>query len=284
MVPTDLVTDLDLLALDGQAASDFGGADLSVKRALAVQAWLTPRLEKAGYVPRLHLTRDEPAGAWGVTGGVWTDLRGPFSSRTDDVTALADVFVTPATDALYLGGPRPFKGVFWHVLDAGNSSPAVSSVAYWNGQWTAFGSLVDATVAASMALAVGGRMTWTTPDDWIARPLTGDTAHRFWIRVQLSAAPSSPSGVSQVLLLRRSRLTTPTARYALGTLYQEGVGGSRGRWQEKAEAFFKAADAELELVLPLCRDEFDIDESGSLGSTEASSVVPANYLYEWQRG
>ena len=284
MVPTDLVTDLDLFALDGQAGTDFGGSDLAAKRALAVHAWLTPRLEKAGYVPALHLTRDEPAAAWGLTGGVWTDLRAAFSSRSDTVTALAEVFVTPATDALYLGAPKPFKGLFWHVLDAGNTSPgAVSSLTYWNGQWTPFGSLADATVAASAAWAVGGRTTWAPPDDWITRPLDGDAAHRFWVRVQLAAAPSSPSAVSQVLTIRRSRLTDPTARYALGTLYQEGVGGSRGRWQEKADAFFKAAEAGLELVLPLVRDEFDVDESGAVGN-EASSVATNDWLYTWQRG
>jgi hypothetical protein len=288
LIPGDLVTDLDLLAIDVEASQEFGGSSLAEKRRVAVTGWLRPRLEAAGLPPAKHLTRRNPDVAYGTTGGVVSDLTTALGTRADDDTALAGVLATPGSDYLVVGMHLPFRGLFVAMSDSVNANACAASITYWNGKWTALSSLVDGTAAVSgKSFSGGGRIAWSLPDDWIERPLRnaeGVSTHVYAVRIQIN----SPVGghVAQVLPLAFSRLTNAAAMHAVGMLYRESIGSNRGSdaYEKKAGMFLEAADRELETVMPLIVDEFDIDRSGSVEATEAQSVVNIDHLTTWERG
>lgn len=280
MLPGDLVTDLDLLALDTQCATDFGGSSLQTKRRVAVEHWLRPQLEQAGYQPWHLRTRRAFELAWGLCAGTYTDLVEAFDD-IEGTSPVASLVVTPSSDCLYLGLREPFRGLHVGLEDAVNSTAGVASLTYWAGTWKAFGSLVDDTKVSGLSLAKAGRVDWTVPDDWYPRAVNDEVA--YYVRVQVSS-PCAPAALTHVSALVTSRLTYPVARYALSLLYAEGSGSSRGRWADKAETWAKLAQAELDRVLPLVRDEFDIDATDTVDRVEASSVVPVGDVFGWERG
>lgn len=289
MIPADLITDLDLLALDVQAESEFGRSPLHEKRRIAVTQWLRPRLESQGLPPQLHMTRRAPEAAWSLTAGIVTDRRPTLGNRVDEDLDLNAVLVTPGSDALYVGMQAPFRGLFVVLTDTVNANACAASITYWNGHWAALSSLVDGTQAvAGKSFSGGGRITWGLPDDWIMRPIgTSDvSSHAYYVRIQVNSPLSGATLVSQLLPLAFSRLTNPAALHALGLLYRESMGSNRGSeaYQRKAEMFLEAADRELELVLPMVQDEFDIDRSGAVETTEAQSVMNIDQLTTWERG
>jgi hypothetical protein len=278
----DLVTDLDLLALDVQAATDFGGSSLADKRTVAVHEWLRPQLEQAGYQPWRHRSRRVCDTAWAYRGGLYVDIGGELADHDGDALPVNSLWPAPSADAVYLGLREPFRGLYVGQADAVNSTAGVASICYWNGTWRAFGSLVDGTKGDGvLSFAQAGRLTWSRPDDWFARALNGTFG--YYVRVQVSS-PCAPAAWTHVAALATSRLTYPVARYALSLLYAEGVGGSRGRWAEKSELFATQAQTDLDRVLPLLRDEFDVDESDTVDRVEASSVTPTASTYTWERG
>lgn len=285
-VPADLLTDLDVLALDNRATSDYGiaNATLSEKRRVAVTDWLRPRIEQVGYRAHRHLARRAPDAGWQLTGGVYTDRIGEFGDDTTNDVDLHDVFVTPGTDALYIGSREPFRGVYVAMIDSLNTAASVASLTYWNGAWTAPSSVVDGTIQASgKSFSGSGRITWSLPDDWHTRQINNSPA--YWVRLTVSARPTDETRVGQVLPLSRSRLTYPAALYALGLLYQEGIGNQRGDYAAKADRFFAEAERALAIALPLISDEFDVDASGALERLEVNSIARSTQnLFTWERG
>jgi hypothetical protein len=274
LIPADLVTDEDLTALDGRVDDDFGATSdlLSEKRAIAVQDWLSPRLEAAGYQPWRHLTRRAPEVARQYTGAAYTDVADAVSNQTLDDLALETVFVAPATDCLYIGSREPFRGLWVEMVSTVNANTAVSSLTYWNGQrWQGLSRYSDGTVTTGKAFAGGGRLTFTRPDDWTRRAIDDEVA--YYVRLQVNSPLSAATKVSQLLPIVRSRLTHPAALYALSLVYREGQVGSRGAWEEKAAAYADLADQALQVALPLCADEFDVDDDQAVSRAEASSVT-----------
>lgn len=288
LIPADLLTDLDVLALDVRATSDYGtgNATLSEKRRVAVTDWLRPRVEQAGYPAHRHMTRRAPDAAWQLTGGAYTDRISALGDYTSDDLDLNDVFVTVGTDALYVGSREPFRGLYVALVDSLNTVASVASVTYWNGAWTAPASLIDGTIATSgKSFSGSGRITWSLPDDWHVRPVNNSPA--YWARLTVSARPTDETRVGQVLPLSRSRLTYPAACYTLGLLYQEGIGNQRGDYAAKADRFFAEADRALAVALPLAQDEFDVDATGAVDRLEVNSLARVSYhgsLYSWERG
>jgi hypothetical protein len=280
-----VVTDQDLLAIDVQADSDFGASPLGRKRQVAVTQWLRPRLEQAGYIPRLHLTRREPSAAYSTTSGVTTDRAAATRDRATTGLQVNSILRT-SSDAIYIGLTLPFKGCFVAMGDTGNTTAGVATWSYWNGTWTTLNSLVDGTRGAtnSLSFSQAGRVTWSPPDDWVTREVNSDGAFLYYVKVSLNSPASNSVLVSQWLAIAESRLTLPCALHALGLLYAEGSGNSRGRWDEKATLYLERAQRELDLVMPSLRDEFDIDETGAVAETEASSVTIDDNLYTWERG
>ena len=287
LIAADLVTDIDLLALDVRAGTDFGGSSLTSKRQYAVTDWLRGHLDAYGYPSNLHQSRKDPEKVWTLVSSVFADVTGAASSRDDGDIAVSSVFHGPATNALYVMSPEPYRGVFVGMTEAVNAIAAVSSVTYWNGgAWAAPTSLVDGTlITTGKSYSGGGRVVWTLPDDWAVRGVNGQFG--YWTRWTCSNTLTAATAISQLLPLSRSRLTYPTARYALGLLYQEGIGNSRGQWQEKADLYLKLASEDLHRVLPLIADEFDVDESGGVSDTEVNSLTASqdrSNLFTWERG
>ena len=280
MIPVDdLVTVLDVLAVDTAAATDFGGQqNLDDKRRVAVQDWLCPLLEQAGYPVRKHKTRRAPDGAFAYVGGAFADKKAALV----DGHALNSLIVNATTDAIYVGLTAPYKGLLADMTDSVNGAAAGCSITYWNGQWSAFSSLSNQTVVAGVPFARAGRITWPEPSDWLVREVEDVLA--YWVRIQLSAAPTSGT-LNQLLPIARSRLTYPTALRVCAQLYAEGAGASRGDWKEKALDTMQQASAALQLVIGRLADEFDVDNDGTTAnSTEINSVALTAAPFVWERG
>ena len=285
MITEDLCTEIDLLACDAGAASDFGESPLIEKIRLAVRDWLEPRLLQHGLGPERHRTRRQPTACWTYTGGAWTDATKDAGGDGDGILP-ATVFATPGTDAIYVGLDRPFRGVFAGLVDSVNTLGIAASLTYWNGEWSTLGSsLVNGTAvngSASVPFARGGRITWPEPDDWLRRSVHESDA-LFWVRLQVNSTPSA-CHLEQLLPITRSRLTYPVALHALSLLYREGVGGSRGDWAAKATAFSNAAGQAFDLVIGLAGDEFDVDDDGAVAATEVNSVASTVERWTFERG
>lgn len=280
LIPAEVVTDLDLLTLDGAALTDFGNSPLAEKRRAAVYGWLRPRLEAAGYRPATHRTRRQPLAVLGIASSTVTPLT--EATRTWAGAGVTAATVFASSGAVYVGLATPYRGLYLGLADAVNSTAGVVATAYWNGAWTTPNSVVDTTMdVAGKSLAQAGHVTWGLPDDWLERAIDGTFA--FWTRLTC-ASLAAPAVVTQIAPLAVSRLTYPVARYALALLYEEGVGGNRGRWQEKATSWRDQASRELDAVLPMLADEFDVDASGAVAVSEAASVTPKGDLYTWERG
>lgn len=283
----DILTDADLLAEDFEAGTAFGDSPLRAKREVAGR-WASVRMERTGLLPRLHSVRVEPT-AWASAGGIssWSNVSAALSTKTENDLQLS-TYINTVTDFLLVGSPKPFRGLYVSMLDGVNAnSLSLGEFTYWDGgNWQTPASLVDSTLSNSISFSGGGRVMWQAPDDWEARPYAAGGSHPwlYYMRVKLGQVPSAAARVGQLLPIRPSRLTRPMAMYALGVTYQEGVGGQRGSWAEKAEWYLKSANDELESVLGSdgIRDEFDIDESQAVGGGEAASVNPPNH--EWLRG
>lgn len=295
LITADLLTDLDLLALDSTILDAHGPTQESVtsnlaeKRRVAVEDWLFSGLKKAGYSPARHSVRYAPHKAFAYTAGVYTDITTAISDKSADDLNLASALASPSADAIFIGHNDPPAGLWTTVLDYPNTnSLAVASLSYWNGgRWQGFSSLADGTRANSLvSFSGGGRFSWRTPTDWQPRPLNSEADWRFWLRLTVASSLVSSATVTQLLPIQRSRLTTPAAYYTLHLLYQEGWGVQRGEWKEKAELFGKRAQEALDgAVRDL--DEFLADETdGSMAQAVVPSapVHPVRDLTSWERG
>jgi hypothetical protein len=278
--PAELVTDLDLIALDRDVLTGFGVDAIRDKRRAAVLGWLWPRLESAGYDPRRHRARREPVAVVSSTAAGVVDETDAL--RTWDGPGVV-ASETVGAGALYVGTDHgPPRGLFVDVADQPNSTAGVFDVAYWSGDWSPL-TVSDGTIAVnSVSLGRTGYLLWPTPDNWIDRPLSGSIA--YWVRLRLVGGTGAPARLRHVSVLVQSRLTFPAAQYTLSLLYAESGAGTRGRWAERAQALADLAQRQLDLVLPHVRAEFDVDESGALGVTDIASVTPPPSLFTWERG
>lgn len=280
--PSDLLTDLDLLALDRLCLTDFGVSALTDKRAVAAE-WIRQRVEQAGYRPHQHAIRHAADAVVGFTGSTYTDYTAAAADTTDLDLPLSSILSTPASCALYVGFREPFKGVWVGMVDALNSQSAVASLTVWTGAWTGVTSLTDGTIATSgKSFSKGGLVTCQQPDAWSRRTLNNSLL--YWARVQVSASLTAATAAAQLTPILPSRLTLPAAHYALGLLYQESYGAQRGAWSEKATSMFEQAKAALDVALPLIADEFDVDDSDAITRPEVSSVTAALGPTIWERG
>lgn len=282
MIPGDLVTDLDLLALDVTVLTDFGATSLNLahKRQVAVSDWLTPRLETAGLSPAKHRTRRTPAAAFLVRSGVITDVTESLGQSTEK---LASSMLATPDDYLVVGMQQPFRGMYIGIGDSVNAVAGAASLTYWSGRWSVPSSVTDDTTVANVLFAAGGNLAWSLPDDWFPRVFNNTMA--YWIRLSCASSLSANMGLGQVLPITRSRLTAPTACYAMHLVYREASGSNTGQWAEKAKSFLDAANEGLAIAMPLVVDEFDIDNSNAVEPTEPNSLVATRPTsFTWERG
>ncbi len=289
MNPMDLVQEKDVLALDIDATALFGVKNLSIdaKRRVAVTDWLGPKLEAHGFKPNQHQTRHAPRLCVALTGGTYTDLAPTLTNQTPDDLDLADVFVTPSTDALFVGMPSPrFEGVYVAMGDSVNVTPCAATVMTWEGRWVTPPPAADGTeIVSGRAFSGSGRIRWGSRDGMLPRYINNSPG--YWCRIQVNSPPATHTRIGQVLPLIHSRLTYPAALYTLGLLYREGHGTTRGAWLEKANAFFSAAEDAFTLAVGHVADEFDADDSGATDPVEINSVrasLDIARVTRWERG
>ena len=284
MIASDLVSELDLLALDSGVREDFGATsqELALKREVAVNSWLRLQLEAANLPPAKHLIRRALTYAYAYRGAQFVDVTDSSKDPSTDLF-INSLIATPSTDAIYVGMDEPFRGLVLGLTDTVNAIAVTSSLTYWNGRWSTPASWTDETSVSNTPFAAGGRVRWMTPDDWIPRQVNGQLA--YWMRIQVNSTVTNPTTVRQILALARSRFTDPAAHYALHLIYREAVASERGDWEKKSALFKEAADKALALALVQGRDEFDWDEDNATEPNEANSVNPQPLQgFVWERG
>jgi hypothetical protein len=268
--PNDLVTDADLRDYEASILTSFGETTWLAKRTKALEDWLFPILTGRGFDPFRLITRAEVDVAYGHTGSVYTDVTSKVRDTPPDDVDLATVFATPASDALYLGSSRPFRGVFVRIEDSPSTVSSGLSVAYWAGTWTPL-LVADGTQdVAGKTLSGGGSVTWLLPMDWTTRAVNNST-RLYWVKVTVSATPTGAK-TGQISTIRASALRPPATFRTLELIFREAPIQEQGPWDAKADYYAAQANEALQRALPLVGAEFDSDASDQISETESGQT------------
>lgn len=268
--PNDLVTDADLRDYEASILTSFGETTWLAKRTKALEDWLFPILAGRGFDPFRLITRAEVDVAYAHTGGTYTAVTSLVRDTPPDDVNLATVFTTPATDALYLGSTRPFRGVFVRIEDNPSTVASVLSVAYWAGTWTSL-LVADGTQdVAGKTLSGGGSVTWLLPMDWTTRAVNNST-RLYWVKVTVSATPTGAK-TGQIATIRASALRPPATFRTLELIFREAPIQEQGPWDAKADYYAAQANEALQRALPLVGAEFDSDASDQISETESGQT------------
>ena len=116
-----------------------------------------------------------------------------YSVEAQDGDAATDVTLSSLGtaaqgDYLYVGAPRPFRGIKVDV-DAANANASVLSGKYFNGDSWADASITDGTASGGATFAIDGDITWTVHSGWKKTKING--REMYWMRFQASAALDS---------------------------------------------------------------------------------------------
>lgn len=268
--PTDLVTDADLASYEPEVLDWFGRVEWEDKRAKALEDWLFPRLAGQGLDPERLRTRAVAASVLGQTASAFTDYASAASDRSGGTVPLATIFTTPASDALYLGHTRPFRGVSVRMLEAVSATASTLSAAVWADAWYPL-SLSDGTKQGTASFSRGGAVTWRVPTEWVERPV--NDLYRYWVRLRVSAALTAATEATQMAVILRSALCAPATYRTLELIYREAPSGAPGPWAEKAEFYGKQAQDAWMFALPLVGREFDTNADDVIDATEATQTT-----------
>lgn len=269
--PLDLVSDADLRAYESDILTNFGEPTFDEKRSKALEDWLFPILRSNGFDPFRLVTRVEASKVLGYTGSAYTDRSAAATDSSPDDLALATIFATPGTDAIYVGSTQPFRGAFMRMLDAVSAVTGTLSVAYWNGVWKTI-PIADGTVHVSgKTFSGGGSVTWTLPVDWQRRVLNGSDSI-YWVRLTVSAVPTGATA-SQISVIRASSLRAPVTFRTLQLIFREAPTSQDGPWTEKADFYKGEAEQALQRALGIIGGEFDTDDSDQIDGDEATQTA-----------
>lgn len=256
--PNDLVSDADLLAYERTILSQFGAVDWQAVRLKMLEDWLFPLLVQQGLEPNRLRTRYTPSEVYSSTSGVFTDRTSAATSQTADDLSLRTILAA-GSDYLYVGSPEPFRGVSLRMLDTVSSQAATLTVQLWCDTWRTV-AVADGTAAtAGVPFSKGGAITWTVPGDWVTRPVNS-SAHRYWMRLSVSAQPSSGTAAGQLSVIRRSALCAPATCKTLAQIMRAAVSQQDGPFERKAEQYEGMAVDAFARALPLLGREFDTDQ------------------------
>jgi hypothetical protein len=281
LLAADLVTDLDLLALDSSVLKEFGATAFNAKRQIAVTDWLRPRLEAANLPPDKHMTRRQPDAAfhYNELSNTWEDITVRLTGPSEFY--LNSLLAQPVYDRLYIGMREPYRGLWCGLTDSVNTNSTTLAVAYWSGQWTQFGSGTswrdNTQSSVGRSFTKGGRVGWTLPEDWMPRGINNTVA--YWVKLSVLSS-LTVTVAQQILPVTRSRLTDPLAHYTLGLIYRVAIANKRGEWEAKAKLFLDLAKTNLDAVLPYIRDEFDIDNDQAVERIEVNSMTLDPFTFE----
>ena len=269
--PNDLLTDADLVAYESTILKQFGRVDWQDRRQRVLEDWLWPILRGRGLDPERFRTRYQPSAAYGFTSGVYTDVLGAVTSTTADDLDLGATLAS-ASDALYIGSVKQFKGLSVRLLDSVSAVAATVSVAVWADAWRPLAVTDGTQMTGGVSFSGGGALTWTLPETWVARSLNNSNRY-YWARLTMAAAPTSAT-VSQIGCIRRSVLGGPVTLRTLAYIFREAPTKQDGPWFAKAEWYEAQADFALERALPLVGGEFDTITEDDLIDTDEAAQTP----------
>lgn len=254
--PSDLVTDLDLVAYERQILTRFNVTDFQALRDKVLEDWLWPQLRTAGFAPERFRTRYTPDVVYGYTSSTYTDITDAATSATGDDVNLATILAS-SSDALVVGSTQQFRGLSVRMLDAVSAVTATVTVELWQDGWRAV-TTTNGTAVSGVPFARGGSLTWRVPEDWVIRTLNSGATPYYFARVRLSSAPTSAK-CGQVSVIRRSVLAGPLVFRTLAQIFREAPMGQDGPWTEKATYYETEASVALLRALSLVGGEFDAD-------------------------
>jgi hypothetical protein len=255
--PSDLVSDTDLSAYERTILSQFGVSDWQAKRQKALEDWLFPLLASQGLVPERLRTRYTPTEVYGYTSGSFTDYTTAAKNQASDDLPLATILAS-GTDYLYIGSEFQFRGLSLRMLETVSAQASTLTVGLWRDAWIAVTATNGTAATAGVPFSRGGAITWTLPEDWVVRPVN-NSAHRYWARLSVSAAPTALTAAGQLSVIRRSALCAPATFRTLYHIFHESRTSQDGPWAEKAETYRQLADEAWQRALPLIGREFDTD-------------------------
>lgn len=286
-----LVTDADLGALEPEAVSgawrstSWPNQRTEAKRDLKI--WLERDFPKIpGVVDRIRDTYKSDS-VLGFTAGSYSDVSDATGDDTEDDVTLSSIFVTPASDYLYVGTVGEIDGLQVAMLAHLNANASVLSAAYSGaGGWTNL-TITDGTSTGGATFAKSGRISWAVPSDWQRRTLNDRNTAYFWIRLSISAALTSGTSIGQLLVVKApDGLKRVCALRALGYIYKNlaAQSPSTDYWGGRTQNQFKTGywDIADELYATL-RDKggipIDVDDDGTIDqATELEITIEPTRL------
>lgn len=280
-MPNDLVTDKDLEGYERTLLTQFGATDWQARRKKALEDWLFPLLEATGFDPQRFRTRFVPQSVMGYTSSAYSD-KGTAATTVDGLDLAA--ILAASTDYLYIGSSVPFRGVSIRMADAVSSATGTASWTVWADAWKRPDDLVDQTLVGAKAFGRGGAVTWTMPEQVVARSVNSVGPY-YWARVSASAAPTSALA-GPLLVIRRSRLCAAVTLRTLALIFREAPTGQEGPWDAKAQWYEQEAERAWLRVVDHIGGEFDSDQSDAISSTESQQTAAAvsGGGWQWERG
>jgi hypothetical protein len=278
------VSDADLTAYERTALTQFGATDWQVRRQKAIEDWLFPKLEHNGFDPQRLRTRYAPDAVLAFTGAAYTDRTSDAQGTDPDTFNLATIFATPASDALYIGGDEPFRGLSIRMLEAVSAVDATLSVALWGDVWAA-ATLTNNGPGGAKPFSKGGSLTWILPETLVPRPLGPIGDRLYWAKVTTTAVPTSAK-CGQLAVIRRSRLCAPVTLRTLALIMREAPAQQEGPWEQKAEWYEAEAERAWNRVQSRIGAEFDTsadDVVNRAEATEQTSELVSGGGWQWER-
>jgi hypothetical protein len=219
---------------------------------------------------------------YGYTGGVYTDISSPAATiSTENDVNLSSIFVTPASDRIYLGSLGEFDGIYVRQLDRLNAVASTLTVKYSGPTgWTALTAL-NGTASTTATFAKSGRITWTVPSNWERRTLvTADPM--FWIELSVSAGLTANTAATQILLVKApDPLKRIVALQALGYIVQNLAANSPSvdYYNGRARNQFKTGYMDLaDALYASLRDKggipLDTDGDEAVSEGEQNTISP----------
>lgn len=267
--PNDLVTDADLAAYERRILTQFNVTDWQALRQKALEDWLFPLMESAGFNPQRFRTRFIPKAVQSYTSSAFTDRTS--AAQDADGINLATVLAA-STDYLYIGHDAPFRGVSVRMLEAVNSASVTATWETWADAWEPVtATVVDQTVVGTKPFARGGAVTWTVPEGLVARSVNSVGPY-YWARVKVSATPTG-AAIGPLLVIRRSRLAAAVTFRTLALIFREAPIAQDGPWTDRAVWYEQEAERSWLRVADQIGGEFDTDADDAVSSTEAGQTA-----------
>jgi hypothetical protein len=253
-MPSDLVTDADLLAYERTILSQHGASDWQQRRQKVLEDWLWPRLRRRGLSPERFRTRFVADAVLGSTSSVFTDYTDAASNTTADDLNLATILAA-SSDYLAIGSSQQFRGVSLRMVDSASSVAATLSVELWLDTWAQVAHTDSTQATSGKPFSKGGSIIWTPSGEWVLRTLNSSDP-LYFARLKLSAAPTGAT-LHQMAVIRRSVLCAPATLKTLALIFREAPTQQDGPWIEKAEYYEREAEHAYVRAEELVGGEFD---------------------------